>query len=514
MVKKSFHITDLIFELGNVSAGISGKAVIEAGNNETYPCKWADISLYNSDGILIDTKKSDADGSFVFDNLNPGEYFIIGQTSEIRFDSDHGYDRPYNLTGNAYVFVEHPDTYEIGTIILHESTQSRTNISGKVTAHGEPQNCNVVLTDASGREIDSQRVGNNGKYTFKKLNDGLYFITATTDSNGSGFCVITIINGKAYGTLNITVHKEQRFADREEKWKSDIGDCTNKEKALLIKGRIREEKEFYDSLSHKEKKQFSKEYTETLNKFVEWTADVGYIVNDENVEVENGGFAVSGEEIENETKVDFVLDIQKSDAYQKSETGIKNSDDYIQHSIEEMAGDRNLIQYYDITLTKKADGKEYRIESIAKNTDTTGKVRITVTIPEEYKGYDKYSFIHVHKGEVTELTDLDDNPDTVTFEVDKFSTFVLSGSNEEVVSPSGKITYENGEITVTADKDSILYIKTLNPDGTSSVTTIKNITAGSSEKLAFTEYDSAFLWDENMQPLCHKFTISQSFFRE
>ena len=72
-----------------------------------------------------------------------------------------------------------------------------------------------------------------------------------------------------------------------------------------------------------------------------------------------------------------------------------------------------------------------------------GKFRVTLEIPEEYRGQKHYSLVHVHCGEVTVLTDLDDNPDTITVEIDKFSTFALATTNEEL--------YDEAESTVTID---------------------------------------------------------------
>jgi hypothetical protein len=95
-----------------------------------------------------------------------------------------------------------------------------------------------------------------------------------------------------------------------------------------------------------------------------------------------------------------------------------------------------IAVYYEITMTKTIGDFEKAITSVYKDTDAMGKFRITLEIPEEYKGYKNYSLIHVHCGEVVTLTDLDDNPDTITIEVDKFSTFALVTSDDEFIDES------------------------------------------------------------------------------
>ena len=113
-----------------------------------------------------------------------------------------------------------------------------------------------------------------------------------------------------------------------------------------------------------------------------------------------------------------------------------SGDDYLYHDVHDKAGHRNVAQYYEITMSKTVDGKEVPITSVHKDTDTSGKLRITMPIPEEYRGHKHYSILHVHEGEPVILTDLDNDPDTVTFEVDKFSVFILLETDEEAIDES------------------------------------------------------------------------------
>ncbi len=68
---------------------------------------------------------------------------------------------------------------------------------------------------------------------------------------------------------------------------------------------------------------------------------------------------------------------------------------------------------------------KYSGEKTTKFTEVDNKIKITITIPENQRGKDEYSVIHIHNGVSTILKDIDTNPHTVTFETDKFSTFAM-----------------------------------------------------------------------------------------
>lgn len=79
-----------------------------------------------------------------------------------------------------------------------------------------------------------------------------------------------------------------------------------------------------------------------------------------------------------------------------------------------------LGQYLDITLLKKIGELEQMI------TNTSAPIKITFEIPERLRGKTQYSVIRVHGSETTVLHDLDNEPNTVTIETDKFSTYALA----------------------------------------------------------------------------------------
>ena len=188
--------------------------------------------------------------------------------------------------------------------------------------------------------------------------------------------------------------------------------------------------------------------------------------------------------------------------------GIQSREDFMQQSIDDTAKGKQVAKYYDISLEK--NGKE--ITNVQKHTDTTGKLRITMTIPKEYRGHKHYSFIHMHNGEVTTLVDLDDDPETVTFEIDKFSTFALAYSDVELtekIYPASIVYNEETEkISVSSTEDGTIYI------GTYANNCLKDIqkytvTAGAEPiEYTFAPDQVAFVWNEFMVPLCEQFSLN------
>ena len=79
-------------------------------------------------------------------------------------------------------------------------------------------------------------------------------------------------------------------------------------------------------------------------------------------------------------------------------------------------------QYLDISLFKIVGESQNRIP------ETSGKIRITIAVPENLKaadGVQEYAVMRVHNGEVSVLQDLDSDADTITIETDRFSTYVI-----------------------------------------------------------------------------------------
>lgn len=79
------------------------------------------------------------------------------------------------------------------------------------------------------------------------------------------------------------------------------------------------------------------------------------------------------------------------------------------------------LQYFDLTFMKSVDGDAQNV------TDLPEAMEVVVAIPDEiYKSGKTYSILRYHNGEVKVLPDLDDDPKTITFRTDKFSTYAIS----------------------------------------------------------------------------------------
>lgn len=87
------------------------------------------------------------------------------------------------------------------------------------------------------------------------------------------------------------------------------------------------------------------------------------------------------------------------------------------------------VQYLDISLLKKVGEQEE-----TPITNTTSLIKVTFAIPSDFIGKAEYSVIRVHGDETTALEDKDSDPNTVTIETDKFSTYALA--YREIPAPS------------------------------------------------------------------------------
>lgn len=486
---------DFSIESSIATASISGRVTDESGTAKL----WAQVTLYNENGAVAASAKTDENGSFAFENLPAGKYALVATATEIKKGS-FGRQKVVNLYGYAYIDASDGGKFT-ADITLSEGSDNRSRLSGRVIdLDGNTYSAQVILTNVFRWQLSFCTAKSDGVYSFDNVGDGVYLITAVTHGNGAGFALAVVSNGRIFGNTDALIFKLERTRQHEEHTKElweKRNDGTDRRKDIA------DEKHFYDGLSEREKSQLSRDYIGWLDELIGGTNSCSINVP-EGVTVNNHTSAIESGEIESGDDISFSLDISKHDRWTIGDIGARTDEEFMQQQIEDIAGSKGLGQYYDITFKK--DGKS--ISNIAKDTDTTGKIRITMPIPEEYRGHKHYSFVHMHNGIPTTLVDLDDDPNTITFETDRFSTFALMFDDEGNDEPkyTASITSNgNGKIYVSSQKSGTLYITGFSGSVLGSVE--KHSIAAGTENAEYTlgEGQRAFLWDDAMTPLCQAF---------
>ncbi len=93
-------------------------------------------------------------------------------------------------------------------------------------------------------------------------------------------------------------------------------------------------------------------------------------------------------------------------------------------------GDFKTGIFLDISLFKTIN------ESRNKITETQSMITVKLSIPESIKKDGRiFAAARIHNGTVELLKDMDDNPDTISFETDRFSTYAIVYSDPETSAP-------------------------------------------------------------------------------
>lgn len=105
---------------------------------------------------------------------------------------------------------------------------------------------------------------------------------------------------------------------------------------------------------------------------------------------------------------------------------------------ESMPEGKKAAQYFFSDFVKNVDGNAVEIKEFST------PIMVTVDIPESvYKSGRDYTIARLHDGEngyeFTELVDIDDNPRTVTFETDRFSTYAILCDSDLAVDTNAPI---------------------------------------------------------------------------
>ncbi|MCR4590923.1 MAG: InlB B-repeat-containing protein [Lachnospiraceae bacterium] len=100
-------------------------------------------------------------------------------------------------------------------------------------------------------------------------------------------------------------------------------------------------------------------------------------------------------------------------------SGAENPGEYEKQAVKSAKG-VSIDRYLYITLMKTVDG----VPSLVEKLDTP--MRLTMEIPEELRDSEaKFCIVRNHNGEVDVLEDLDDDPNTITIETDRFSPYAI-----------------------------------------------------------------------------------------
>ncbi len=87
--------------------------------------------------------------------------------------------------------------------------------------------------------------------------------------------------------------------------------------------------------------------------------------------------------------------------------------------VRENLGENTFGMFLDISIIKTIGTQQSEVH------DLNQPITLTFDIPEELRGLGKYFVVRVHNGEYVVLEDEDDDPNTVTFTTDQFSTYAL-----------------------------------------------------------------------------------------
>ncbi len=146
---------------------------------------------------------------------------------------------------------------------------------------------------------------------------------------------------------------------------------------------------------------------------------------------------------------------------------VQNATDATQdeeNAVFQIIGDNTLGQFIDISLIKTlVDTEGNKIEH--KITQLNKPLTITIEIPEELLPKNgetkKFSIIRVHNGVATILEDLDDVPNTITFQTDCFSTYAIVYKNVSSEAPNTGYSPSVAALATVSAASLLLMITTL-----------------------------------------------------
>ena len=187
------------------------------------------ITLTNAAGTVITTTTTATDGSYLFDNLDAGDYRVVFPTEiadKILVDQNVGPDATDSdadqTTGATEVIslaigensidndagIEDPGTASLGNFVFLDANGNGV-FDGADTAQGGVM---VELLDEDGTVLDDTVTDANGAYLFDELDAGIYSVRFTAPT---GLAFTTAATDAADATNNDSDAEDARKVERE-----------------------------------------------------------------------------------------------------------------------------------------------------------------------------------------------------------------------------------------------------------------------------------------------------------
>ncbi|MCE1252325.1 MAG: carboxypeptidase regulatory-like domain-containing protein, partial [Anaerolineae bacterium] len=161
-----------------------------------------------SDGVLLDTKTTNASGAYSFTNLTAGNYVVI-ETDPAGYTSTTANSLKRTLTAGGSATANFGDLYissSLGSGTIQGTVINDLNGDGVQDTGELPINGVVVtLYDANGNQVGTPfTTGSDGKYSFSGLPPGRYRVVET-DPGGYGSTTLNNVDVYLSGSQTLTV---------------------------------------------------------------------------------------------------------------------------------------------------------------------------------------------------------------------------------------------------------------------------------------------------------------------
>ncbi len=198
---KSFSVSDAGVVRGATSMEIAISSVTISRNDPTTnaPIIGETISVYNKDGEIVFTGKTDKNGKMIIEGLAPGKY-----TYKIRASASG-----YSMDSSVYSFAIAEDGKVTGTVSGHSNANNVVITVVDETTGAGVKGAVIAVKNPLGVVIASLSTDASGKVTIENLSPGSYYITQTSTATGYTYSetpyVFTVLDsGAVSGTTMIT----------------------------------------------------------------------------------------------------------------------------------------------------------------------------------------------------------------------------------------------------------------------------------------------------------------------